>query len=587
MADSPWRLLGSLLRPQWRSVAVFGLVLSAATAIPLASAILLARFVRLATQHAPTGRLVPIALAYAALGLFSSALTVVVTWRATIAAWGITNNLRHDLTDYVLRADLSFHRDRTPGELVTRVDADVTSMTQFLSTVVAQLIAIAALGVGAIVVAFVVEPVLGPAVLVACLVVALMTYALRNRSVAQTIVERAAEAEVMSAAEQYLAGADDIASLGAGRHGVARVGERSGELVAAARARVKEQMSMQSSIRVTIAAAEAFVIGYGAIALSRGSLDVAGVILGFRLMTSVSNKVNHLTWRLQDAQGASGAAHRVFELIEERRVVATGSGSMPDGPLEVRFEHTELVYDDDDGNTAAVAQLDLTLPAGRLLGVIGRTGSGKTSLARLALRLVAPSSGWVKVNGADLATIDDDAMRRRITAVPQDVQLFPGTVEENVTLFARHDRAEVTAVLKAVGLGNWLEGLPDGLSTRLASDNRDDNGERVGLSSGEAQLLALSRALLRDPGLVVLDEATSRVDPQTQDAISQAMRRLVSGRTAMVIAHRLETLDLCDDIAVLANGRLVEHGPRLQLAADPTSHYARLLRAGQGAKELA
>ena len=586
MVGSPWRLLGSLLRPQWRSVAVFGLVLSIATAIPLAAAILLARFVRLAIEQAPTHRLVPVALAYAGLGLLSSGLTVAVTWRATIAAWNITNGLRHDLADYVLRADLSFHRDRTPGELVTRVDADITSMTQFLSTVVAQLIAIVALAIGAIVVALVIEPVLAPALIVSCVLVGSVTYALRNRSVAQTVVERAAEADVMSVAEQYLAGADDVAALGAGRHGVARVGERSARMVDAARARVKEQMAMQGAIRVSIAAAQALMIGYGAIAVARGSLDVAGVVLGFRLVSTVSDKVNHLTWRLQDAQGASGAAHRVFELVEERRIVASGDAQMPPGAVELRFERTELIYDDEAGTNAAVAPLDLTLPAGRLLGVIGRTGSGKTSLARLALRLVAPSGGRITVNGVDLATIDDDALRRCVTAVPQDVQLLPGTVEENVTLFATHRRSDVVDALDAVGLGDWLAGLPDGLDTRLASDNRDDSGTRVGLSSGQAQLLALSRALLRDPALVVLDEATSRVDPQTQAAIAQAMRRLVEGRTAMVIAHRLETLEVCDDIAVLADRRLIEHGPRVDLAADHTSHYARLRLAGQEAEEL-
>jgi ATP-binding cassette, subfamily B, bacterial len=191
------------------------------------------------------------------------------------------------------------------------------------------------------------------------------------------------------------------------------------------------------------------------------------------------------------------------------------------------------------------------------------------------------------LNDVDLADLDDDALRRRVTAVPQDVQLFPGTVEQNVTLFAQRERSEVIAALNAVGLQDWLEGLPNGLDTQLASDNRDDSGTRVGLSAGQAQLLALSRALLRDPGVVVLDEATSRVDPATQEAIAHAMRRLVEGRTALVIAHRLETLDVCDDIAVLADGVLVEHGPRVDLAANPTSHYARLLAAGHDAEELA
>jgi ATP-binding cassette, subfamily B, bacterial len=574
------------MRPHARQLTAFGAVLAIATSLPLASALLLTRFVRLAAANAPTTRLVHVALAYAALGLASSVLTVAVTWRATVAAWQITNGLRHDLAGYVLSADLGFHRDRTPGELVTRVDADITSMTEFMSTVVSQLLAIAALAVGAVVLAIVVEPILAPALAVVFAFIGLVTFWMRDHSVAPTVIERAADADVMSAAEQYLAGADDVAALGAGRHGVRRVGERSATMVAAARQRVKAQMTMQGTIRMSVATAEVFMIGCGAVAVNHRRLDVAGVVFGFRLVMTVAGKVDHLTWRMQDAQGASGAARRVLELVGEQRIVASGTATLPTGLLDVTFDNAELIYDDEEGTNAAVHALTLVLPAGRVLGVVGRTGSGKTSIGRLVLRLVPPTSGRITMGGVDLASIEDADLRRRVTAIPQDVQLFPGSVHENVTLFADFPASEVRAALVDVGLASWLDGLANGLDTRLSSDNRDNDGTRVGLSAGQAQLLALSRALLRKPSVVLLDEATSRVDPATQDAIGHAMRCLLAGRTAIVIAHRLETLDICDDIAVLSNGRLVEHGPRATLAADPTTHYARLRAAGTESEEL-
>jgi ATP-binding cassette, subfamily B, bacterial len=633
MAGSPWRFLIALMRPQWRAIAIFGAVLTVATAIPLATSLLLARFVRLAVAGAPGSQLAKLAIAYTVLGFLASGMTVLVTWRATIAAWSITNSLRHDLAEYVLKADLGFHRDRTPGELVTRVDADITSMTEFMASVVAQLIAIAAIGIGAVAVSLFVEPVLAPALAIAFVCVGFVTWRVREKSVEQTVIERAADADVMSAIEQYLAGADDIAALGAGKHGVARVGERSGVMVAASKARVKAQMSMQGIIRMTVATAEVWMIGYGAVAMQKGWADVGAIVLGFRLVMVVAGKVDHLTWRLQDAQGASGAATRVLELVQEQRIVVSGSERLPEGPLGVSFENVELIYDDEEGTNAAIERLSLVLPAGRVLGVVGRTGSGKTSLARLLLRLVSPTSGGIRMgsvpasspsprsaasgsspanatsqrnptadtapanaeshrvsspdaSSVDIATVDDLNFRKRVTAIPQDVQLFPGTVRDNVTLFAPFDDERVQGALRDVGLGDWLAGLTDGLNTQLASDSRDNEGTRVGLSSGQAQLLALSRALLREPAVVVLDEATSRVDPATQLAIGNAIARLVSGRTAIVIAHRLETLDICDDILVLSHGQLVEYGARLTLAADPTSHYARLRAAGAESEEL-
>ena len=200
-----------------------------------------------------------------------------------------------------------------------------------------------------------------------------------------------------------------------------------------------------------------------------------------------------------------------------------------------------------------------------------------------SLKVSSPDVSSVDV---DIATVDDMNFRKRVTAIPQDVQLFPGTVRDNVTLFAPFDDERVRGALRDVGLGDWFDGLAEGLNTQLASDSRDNEGKRVGLSSGQAQLLALSRALLREPSVVVLDEATSRVDPATQLAIGNAIARLVRGRTAIVIAHRLETLDICDDILVLSHGQLVEYGARLTLAADPTSHYARLRAAGAESEEL-
>ena len=578
-------MIASLVRPHRRSMAAFGGALAIATALPILASLSLAQFVRLAAHGAPMHQLAPYGVAYALIGLAASGVTILVTWRATLLAWQITNELRNDLAAYVLRADLSFHRDRTPGELVTRVDSDITSMTDFLATVVSRVIAIVAVAVAAVLTLAVVEPRLAPALAIGLTIVGTVTWSQRDAATAATVIERAADAEFMSTVEQYLAGAEDISALGAGAHGVQRAGRTAGVMVAASRGRVKAQMQVQGLVRMSLAAAAAIVIGWGAFSMTRGWVDVAAVVLGFRFVAAVRQPLEHLTWRLQDAQGATGAARRVMELLAEQRVVEAGTAVLVAGPASLHFEGVSLVYDDGDGLDAALDNVDLRVEPGRVLGLIGRSGSGKTSMARLALRLVAPTAGRVLVGGVDLATITDASLRARITAIPQDVQLFPGTVHDNVAMFAPANDADVRQALIDVGLGDWLNSLPDGLTTQLSADTRDD-GNRVGLSSGQAQLLALARAMLRHPDVVVLDEATSRVDPATQAAISSAIGRLTKGRTGLVIAHRLETLDSCHDIAVLRDGHLIEHGPRQALADDPTSIYAQLRAMGEESEEL-
>jgi ABC-type multidrug transport system fused ATPase/permease subunit len=205
-----------------------------------------------------------------------------------------------------------------------------------------------------------------------------------------------------------------------------------------------------------------------------------------------------------------------------------------------------------------------------VLGIVGRTGSGKTTLTRLIPRIHDPDAGAVCLSGVDVRDVRLAAVRGRIGLVTQEVHLFHASVRDNVTLFDDTvPAARVTAALETLGLGAWLRALPAGLDTVILT---------AGLSAGQAQALTCARVLLRDPDIVILDEASSRLDPATERLVHRALGRLLEGRTGIVVAHRLETLALADNILVLEDGRVVEHGPRLGLAADPGSRFAGLLR---------
>jgi ABC-type multidrug transport system fused ATPase/permease subunit len=208
----------------------------------------------------------------------------------------------------------------------------------------------------------------------------------------------------------------------------------------------------------------------------------------------------------------------------------------------------------------------------RVLGILGRTGSGKTTLTRLIARFYDPDSGAVRLGQVDLRDVSLTAIRSRIGLVTQEAQLFNASIRDNLTLF--DDRVpddRLVAVLDSLNMGAWMRGLPAGLDTILGAGG-------IGLSAGQTQMLAGARVLLREPDVVILDEPSSKLDPASERQVHRVFARLLAGRTGIIVAHRLSTMALADDIVILERGEVVESGPRLALAADPASRYAAMLR---------
>lgn len=577
------QLLVAALRPERNRVLALAGVLLVAMLLPLAGPAIIGRIVDGAIEGRPLGDLTTLAVAYLAVALVAEGLQLGLTWASVRLAWRSGNRLREVLAGHALRHDLAWHGRYSPGALITRIDGDVEALTTFFSNVVVKVLGNAVLVAGIVVVSTFIDWRVGLVVGVAAAATLAVTLRLHDAAVPAHEHERAVAAEIYGDIEERLGGIEDLRANGAGGYGVHRLLGSSARAWRAMRRAFFRAEGAYAAVATTFALGTAAMLA-AAVALHRADVISLGAVLAlFRYSQMAREPLERLAEQLPELHKALAGASRAAALLADQPQLTDPdpADALPlhDGPLPVRLERVSLAYDRD---RPALHGIDLELAAGTTLGLVGRTGSGKTSIGRLLLRLWDPTEGRVLLGGVDLRQVPAAELRRRTAIVTQDVELLRASVRENLTLLGavEADDDRLADVVQDVGLGPWLDGLPRGLDTIV-----DPHGG-AGLSAGEAQLLAFARALLREPGLVVLDEASSRLDPRSEAQLAAVTDRLLAGRTGIVIAHRLETLDRVDRIAVVEHGRIVETGERAALTADPTSRYARL-RASSPASLLA
>jgi ABC-type multidrug transport system fused ATPase/permease subunit len=622
-----WNLLVDYLRPQRRRALLLAVLLCSSIALQLINPQILRYFIDAATSQVASSNLVAAAVLFIAIAVAQQIVAVSATYVSENVAWTATNRLRGDLARHCLGLDMSFHNTHTPGELIERIDGDVATLANFFSQFVIQVLGNAVLLLGVLVLLFWEDWRIGLALTAFAILALLALMRLSNIATPHWEASRQASAEMFGFLEERLAGTEDIRSSGAKPYVM-------GAFFRLMRARWQKELKAGLLVNVmvnttwilfAVGNAVAFVIG--AQLFQDGQITIGTVFLVFQYSNILFMPLERITQEVGDLQRAGASITRIQKLLEVKSSIVDPvadipveikvalpdrregppppprtnghggtallapandngehwvghgrvSGRLPHGALAVEFQHVSFGY---EAAEPVLQDVSFSLQPGKVLGLLGRTGSGKTTLARLLFRLYDIDRGAIRLGDAsetaDIRELRQADLRGNIGMVTQDVQLFNASVRDNLAFFDKTIPDErVLQTIEDLGLWSWYCQLPQGLDTELASAG-------AGLSAGEAQLLAFTRIFLKDPGLVILDEASSRLDPATEQLIERAVDRLLHAprRTAIIIAHRLATVNRADEIMILDNGRIIEYGAREQLARDSGSRFYSLLQTG-------
>ncbi len=562
---------------------------------------LISNFIDSSMAGAPQNELMRLAVLFLIFSIIEQGFMILGSYVIQLVTWGATNELRNDVMEHTLGLDLSFHNNHSPGEMIERVVGDIQQLGDFFSrmtiTLVANLLIIVSIvallwreywTMGAILAGFI-------------SVILVVLYLTRNIAVQSFRNVRKSYADLFGFIEERLAGMEDIVSNGGREYTLYRMAQRYRQV---RKAEIRQSL-MGNLFYVTgflpFMVGITVVLGVSADLYLKGVITIGTVYLTYHYTNMMRQPLQAIAFQLRNFQNATAGIWRIHELMSVNSTVPEKTNPLvlltPENkqPLGISYTNVSFRYHDKPpSELVALAQrenqetqpdkmilqdISFDLEPGKILGLLGRTGSGKTTLIRLLCRLYDPIEGAIKIGypgqeKVDLRDLTYRDLRRDVGVITQQVQLFYASIRDNLTFFDRSISDErILEVIHQLGVENWFEALPDGLDTRIESG-------AIGLSAGESQLLAFTRIFLRNPGLVILDEASSRIDPATEALLERAMDRLIANRTAIIIAHRLATVQRADEIMILSNGEIEEYGLRSDLVANENSLFSQLMQTG-------
>jgi ATP-binding cassette subfamily B protein len=511
------------------------------------------------------------------------AILAYIVYRAQVvtisrAGEGFLRDLRNRVFDHLQRLSMPFYDREKAGVLVSRMTSDVDSLAELVQTGLQQIVMNALLLVFSMIVLAIVSWQLLLLCLLALPFVVVASIKFQRDSNKAYLDVRDRIGSTLSQLQEGIAGVRVIQAYGREDVEVGRFANENRALYDAHMRSVWVQAWYLPVIELAGLGTTAIVVGLGGWMTINGSITIGTIAFFVLTLGNLFDPIQQLSQLFNTVQSAGAGLRKLYELLDTEVEVNELPGAVDLPPRgDIVVEGLTFAYGSDD---PVLEDVSLTIESGERLALVGPTGAGKSTLAKLAARLYDPVEGRVTFGGIDLRNATARSLRERIVVVPQEGFLFNGTIRDNVRVArASATDAEIDDALRQIGVFERFDALPQGLETEVR-----ERGSR--LSAGEKQLVSLARAALVDPAVLVLDEATSSLDPGTEVLVEQAMVRLMEGRTVVVIAHRLSTAERADRVGVVSGGRLVELDTHDELIANE-GHYAKLFATWSGASTAA
>ncbi len=558
------RGLLALLRPYRLRVGAMLIALLLGTGASLAPPLLAKLAIDRGIEHHDTRTLVVVVVAFLASALLVWVSTYAQTYLVGWVGQRALADLRIRIFTHLQRQPIGFYESRPAGVLISRMTNDVEALENLVTDSVVTLFQSGLTLVGAVAVLLYLDPQL--ALLTFCVVPFVAGLSIWFRLVSAGAFRRTRETigAITAYLQETLSGIRVVRSFGQEPLHEARFAELNEDNRAANMLTVRLNAAYFPAVEMLSGIAIAVIVLYGGYQAIDGHVTVGTLVAFVATLSFLFEPIQQLSQLYTTYQSGMAALEKIFQLL----AVEPALTDAPDAPAlgqirgAVRFEDVSFGYrptEEGAPEVLALEHIDLDIPPGQTVALVGATGAGKSTMAKLVARFYDPTRGRVLVDGHDLREVSSHSLRSQMGIVPQEAFLFSGSVRENIA-FGRPEASErqVLAAAEAVGAREFIEELPDGYDTEV--------GERgVQLSAGQRQLLAFARALVADPRILILDEATSNVDLHTELRIEAALRRLLAGRTSIVIAHRLSTIRQAGRIVVLEHGHLAEQGTHAEL----------------------